>query len=265
MDKTKVSVIVLSCDKNHFLWDGFFKLLEKYWPNHPPRLVLSTETLSFNGVIVSNSRSKNEDWSTRVFHAICDANTEYVILMLDDFFIREPVDERRFENYLEIMQKDKNVAAISLESQPGCKKGTYLSEGLVKRRRFDSYRINAQPTVWSSKYLTKILRQGESPWQFELSGTFRSFFAKGELYAIDKNQRSVIPTDKGWLIVRGVLNNTLVDYYQENEDIDLHPYLNITNQKNLEKSKPRFVRLIGYYTECIKSLGYKKFYMKEKI
>lgn len=263
MKKTEISIVVLSCDKNSFLWDGFFTLLDKYWTLHPQRIVLSTESLqyTYKNVVISNSRSTNEDWSTRLFHAICDANSEYVIIMLDDFFIKDMVAESKIEKYFDIIRKDSRIAAISLEPQPGCKTGRYASEEIVKRRRIASYRINAQPTIWRSNYLIKILRKGESPWQFEVSGTFRSFFEKGELYAVATGDSSIIPTDKGWLVVRGVLNDTLADYYKKEEGIDLQPYMGKSIQTT-PKNRFKLLRIIGYGAECIRSLAYKRFSLK---
>ena len=265
MNVSMISIVVISCDKNCYLWDGFFKLMRKYWPHHPLKIVLSTETLSYSDVLVSNSRFKDEDWSSRLYHAICDAGTEYVILMLDDFFIKDFVNEEKLGKYFDIIVEDETVAAISLVSQPCCStKSSYLRDGLVLRQRFAPYRINAQPTVWRSEYLVNILRKGESPWQFELSGTFRSVFANRCLYAIDRNQQSIIPTDKGWLVIRGVLNEDLVIYYHDKEDIDLFPYFSNSNQIADARKKPRLTRLFGYYVECFKSLGYKRFNLKDR-
>lgn len=264
MVKEKISLIILSCDKNNFLWDGFFKLLDKYWINHPKRIILSSEKKIYENpsIISSTVCDNNEDWSSRLYHAICDANTEFVILLLDDFYIKSYVNEKIVNEYINLMFNDLKIVGISFESQPGSVEFLkYKKLGLVKRKRFSTYRINAQPGIWRSSYLKKILRQGETPWQFELSGTFRSFFMSGDLYAVKSNQE-IIPTDKGWLIVRGKLNEKLVEYYLKEENIDLHIYM-CKNCKTLEnhsnkKGIYKFIRILKYSVECIRSLGYKK-------
>ena len=262
MENEKISLIILSCDKNSFLWPGFFKLLDKYWPNHPSRVILSTETKVYNNnsIIMSNNRCLNENWSSRFYHAICEAGTEFVIVMLDDFYIKSNVNETKVNKYIEIINTDLKISMISFENQPDCiEKNKYSNEKLLKRKKFSSYRINAQPGIWRSSYLKNILRNGENPWQFELSGTFRSFFMKGDLYAVG-NEEKIIPTDKGWLVVRGELNKKLVEYYLKKENIDLSAQLEENNIpfKNNKKKSCKIVRIIGYCLECIKSLTYKK-------
>ena len=42
-----IAFVVSSCDKYYFLWDPFFKTLEKYWPDCPFQLYLITNSLDY--------------------------------------------------------------------------------------------------------------------------------------------------------------------------------------------------------------------------
>lgn len=262
-----LSLVILSCDTHSYLWDGYFKLLNKYWKQHPSEIILSTESRDYQNESVTLSHNINckEEWSDRTYRAIRKASTEYVFVTLDDFYLKAPVDNERLHKYLQCMRDDRNIVEVSLASQPRPNyHDHYNTFGLLRRSRVSAYRVSAQPTIWRNDYLMRVLRAGENPWQFELSASFRSVFLRGKIYCVDKWHEKVFPTDGGWLVVRGVINENLQQYFSLNEGIVI---MNdeINHQLiSTQKSKPKIVRIWGYAVHAIQSLFKRQFRDEEQ-
>lgn len=87
-----MQILVLSCDKYEPCWKPFFTLLEKYYPGHPKTfLVTETKTCPYCETININS----DKWGIRFKGALNQLTDDDVLVMLDDFFIRGPVDAER--------------------------------------------------------------------------------------------------------------------------------------------------------------------------
>lgn len=44
----QLAILVLSCDKYSDLWDDFFNLKDKFWPECPYSCYLATDTKEYN-------------------------------------------------------------------------------------------------------------------------------------------------------------------------------------------------------------------------
>ena len=90
-----MKMVVLSCDKYEPCWKPFFTLLEKYYPHHP-EVYLITETKQCPYCKTINVDSNI--WTERFREGLKQIDDNQVLVMLDDFFIRKPVDEKRINN-----------------------------------------------------------------------------------------------------------------------------------------------------------------------
>ena len=85
------SIVVMSCDKYECCWYPFFKCLDKYFPNHPKTyLITEGKTSKYSETIATTG-----SWTKRLKDALEQIKEDYILLMLEDFFIRKPVDEER--------------------------------------------------------------------------------------------------------------------------------------------------------------------------
>ena len=44
-----ITIVVNSCDKFKDAWEPFFVLLDKYWTDHPRKVLLNSETIEYKG------------------------------------------------------------------------------------------------------------------------------------------------------------------------------------------------------------------------
>ena len=221
---TQISLLYSTCDRYECLWNGFFRLWEKYWPDFDSKVILNTESKSFSFGkynIVRPSFSKlNLTWSERIYESLLLVDTPYVLFTLDDFYIKSPVDVNTINMCIEQMNKDKSINLFTFGWQPGKNKACDFSDKFELRGRFAPYRVNAQIALWRVTYLKKIIKLYENPWEFELNGSFRSSIYGGKLYSLKKNTPLVFDYDWGFLVVRGQLNKEVSDYFSTKEKME---------------------------------------------
>ena len=84
-------ILVMSCDKNKDLFDPYHICIEKYWKDHP-EIIYSTESVDNPYYKTINSDYPIEKWTKRVIDSVNQIDSEYILLMVDDIFIRDYVN-----------------------------------------------------------------------------------------------------------------------------------------------------------------------------
>jgi len=256
----KITVIYNTCDKYEPLWNGFFTQFKKYWSGYTGDIVLNTEekSFAFEGLDIIRPVGKNTgcSWSQRILNSLAAVSTPYVVMILDDFYFKSPVKTGVIDECTARMDKDRDTMLFTFGWQPGKNIPDPESELFERRGRFAPYRVNAQIGLWRVSYLKKILRSYENPWQFELSGSFRSSLYGGKLYSLKKDAPLVFDYDWGFLIIRGKLNREVSDYFAQHEGLDMElPFEPFDGDARAdEMSKGRGRRIVGYAKDAVVSL-----------
>lgn len=181
MSKNKCAVLVNSCDKYEDAWVPFFKLLEKYWKDCPYQYYLNTETkaLSVEGVDVTvlNSDScrkgNNVPWGKRLKDCLNRVQEEYVIILLEDFFMQAPVNQTELERCIRLMDKDDRYAAIYFKQIEGFTDCCEEEPEYFKMNENIMYKLNLQAGLWRKSDLETLTDDNDSPWEFEFVGQKR--------------------------------------------------------------------------------------------
>lgn len=174
--KELCSVLVSSCDKYEDAWLPFFTFFKQSWCNCPYPVYLNTETKQYhdNSVPVHMLNYTAGSWSSRLKKALQAIKTKYVILLLEDFFLLDKVNEEAVSESIALMQKDKRIAVIDFSLDKKSAGKPYPSNGnFCERARSSLYFLNCQAAIWRRRDLIKFLSPYESPWQFELFGSRR--------------------------------------------------------------------------------------------
>jgi hypothetical protein len=115
----------------------FFSLLDKYWPELDLPIVLNTESQkfsceNFNILCPAVERSKGKiNWGKRFIESLEYVKTNYVLLLIDDFFISSPVNKDFLEIIFDSMKKE-SAACVYLKSGNEYIKNKYDSEIIEK-------------------------------------------------------------------------------------------------------------------------------------
>lgn len=258
--RDNLSIIYMSCDRYKSLWRGFFTLLDRYWPECDLNIILDSESEHFSYGRLNISEplfcGNGVPWSSRLLMSLEKAETPFVLLMMDDFYIKSPVDIHEIEKCVRRMKENSKVKGFVLTSEPGPNKSVSKYDRFEQRGRFATYRITAAMGIWRVDYLKKIIRRTESPWQFEINGSFRSSIYGGILYSKKEDTAPIVDTDHGFLVIRGKQNRELVDYFNKVEDLNLNLDFDFIENGNIviKKNMAHYLRLVKYLFSMVWSL-----------
>ena len=188
-----VTLVVSSTDSYSDMWDPFFKLLKKYWDPQCP-IVLSTDSRSYSypGLNIQTMQlfkpDENPVWSKRLMRHLERIDTDYIIMILDDFFITGPVDEKKIEQCIQWMDADTQITCFNFHCAHYDTNLPCQYDGFLEKPQRSKYKMNCQAALWRRKSLLKDMREHENPWNFENLGSQRSWRYKDQkFYQADKD------------------------------------------------------------------------------
>ncbi|HVZ64224.1 MAG TPA: hypothetical protein VG838_07065 [Opitutaceae bacterium] len=178
-------MLIMSCDAYRDLWTPFFTLFARHWPDCPFRIYLGAEKHACRhpGVTTLSSPRDGRDWGGRLRDYLMQLTPPYVIVMLDDFFLRRPTKSTQVLQCLAFARK-VHAVQVRLIPRPG---PTDLvgGEELVGACAVGlPYRLSSQAAIWSRMDLVKFAHAGESIWEFEHLGNERAMEYADGFYAV---------------------------------------------------------------------------------
>lgn len=167
--KDNMSIVIVSYDGYSDLWEDFFTLKDLNWGNCPYNTYLAnnTKTFSHENVTVINC-GIDAQWSDRARKAIQALSTKYVCLMVEDFYISGPVDNKLIEEALALMEKD-GIKYYKLQTMTRKKTENY--EGIDYLRTITSnikYGVSLTTGIWEKEHILQLIGdESYNPWKFE--------------------------------------------------------------------------------------------------
>jgi hypothetical protein len=234
MKNNNFTILINTTDSFEDCWVPFFTLFKKFWPEYSGKIYLNTETKVFNfpGLdIVSIQNNKDTpsiriSWSECLIRALNNIDSDVILYMQEDYFLKDNVKNDLVEKYVQMMQENLKIDCIHLTDQGVAaeKPSNYENLWTVPVQHKD--RISCQAALWRKDVLLQYLRSYESGWSFEWWGSKRAAILKHNFYVVDnswckKNHFEIIP-----YIFTGVIggrwfdeviplfekNNILIDY-----------------------------------------------------
>lgn len=160
------AVVIISFDGYKDVWETFFKCYSRFWKNNYYRTYLITnyEKPDFRGVKCITTGTE-KSWSHRVRSALEQIEEEYLLILLEDYFLCEEITSRRVTELFEECKKGDydylRIVPIPYEHRKK-KKGIYqLDDAFL-------YGVNLQAAIWKKIYLKELLYKDDfSAWEFE--------------------------------------------------------------------------------------------------
>lgn len=200
------TVLVCSCDKYEDIWDPFFTLYKKNCSNLNLPIVLNTESkdYKFEGLDIKTLNLYGKDdkavtWSQRLIDTLNCIDSELILMLLDDFFIVNAIDDQKINDCIKWMLNDRNIAAFYLVPLKKDSINDNKYPGFVLRSKKDNYMLSCQAAIWRKEHLLKYLRPHESPWEFEVLGSKRCKRYDDKFYVYSQNNSTKI-IDYDWEI-----------------------------------------------------------------
>lgn len=227
---TDLSLLVMSCDRFRPVWDIFYPLLRRYWPEYSGSIYHYSETLQCaeDGVISLQSGydRKASNWSDGLLYSLEKIHTPYIILMLEDFFLNRPVKDDQVRERLKFMKSRNTIGCHRLVPIPPAESAEDGVFGKVLPG--EGYRISTQVAIWDRHYLMKVCRTGETAWEFERNGTIRSEEMEEEVWSPlpQPYEERVMTHING--VIRGKLSRQALRFLNM-EDLKVDPKIPVNN------------------------------------
>lgn len=178
--KEDLAILVVSCDRYADLWEIFFTLFDRYWPDCPYKVYLGTNFKTFelggrnSGKAVETIFvGEDKNWADNARCMLGHINEPYVLMLLEDFFIDKPVDTDHIRKRLDyVIKNDLDCLRLNPCPPPCNVIDRKLRIGCVECG--SPYYITTQPSIWKKESLSRLMRPGFSAWDFEIRNSKES-------------------------------------------------------------------------------------------
>lgn len=187
-----MKILVLSCDKNEETFMPFHYCIEKYWKNHP-EIIYATETITNPYYKTISKNYPLEMWTKRIRETLKEIDDNEILLMIDDIFIRKPVDTERIE-YARSHLKD-NIACFNFEKVFNNENQETNLKDFKMRNKGSEYELSLMCGLWDKEKLIKVLEKDSDPWAVEYNQETKGYdymINSGD-YIIDWGYKSFQP------------------------------------------------------------------------
>ena len=171
--KVKIFPIVINSHANASdLWPITYHFIQKNWPEHPP-IYLGANGGTDIGKVPEEWRlidqGEDRSFSSSLMDYVDAIESEYLILMLDDFAILEPVSNERLEEACRFVKKHEAVYMRLTPNPPGdIPFDSGYAQIAIDMR--PPYATSLQMAIWKRDFLRKLLAYDFNPWEFEVRG-----------------------------------------------------------------------------------------------
>lgn len=198
--KDELALIVMARDQSLFLADIEGLFIDRYWDDCPYKKYLVTQTRKpdfawYDEVVYTDNEMI---WGDRLEVGLKAVHAEYVLLLAEDFFLKERVETSRISEVLKCMSK-YNLAALWLTDPPVFSKKP--KSGKLRKAELrivppsSIYRVCLQPIIYRKDYLMRFAGLHYSPWQFERKASLISKYMNLGIFALEK---TAFPAVHAW-------------------------------------------------------------------
>jgi hypothetical protein len=180
----RCSVYIATCGAYSDLWPGFFHCWQKYWPDCPFPIYLGADKpVLSRDQLVQLPELRHAPWSEQVRSHLEQIPTDYVLLVLDDFYLRRSVETVRILTLLNALISLKGAMLRLLPRPPP---DILVEHKLMIGECLDGgpYRVCTQASLWQREALIALLRPSESIWEFEQNVQVRAAATHDRYYCV---------------------------------------------------------------------------------
>lgn len=121
----------------------------------------------------------DQSYKSRLIEGLKQCDNDYVLVMLDDYYITEKIDDDKFMQLVNQLENN-DILYCRLISIPKC----FANYKKIKKAKIIGknrhYRVSLQPSIWKKDALMEILEnaKGDTAWETEVS--LRAIQEKGD-------------------------------------------------------------------------------------
>ena len=192
----KLEIIVNSCDSYCDVWKPFFLRLKKEWQEINYPILLNTESKNYSllglDIRTIDTHFDFKSWGDRLVYHLEATDTEYVLMLFDDYILEDKISSNRINECLEILDNDRSIAVTYLVQVNGVNlidDNRYKEYSLIKSE--SDYIVNSAPGIWRKDILIEMLGRNDTPWAWEYFGSSRAYKTKYKFYSIKDKEKEI--------------------------------------------------------------------------
>ena len=255
-----VSLIVCSYDGYSDCWEGYFKLLKKYFPEAAQfEIILSTtgKIYELEGLPIKTIvHSPNDPWGKRTKACLEQAKYDLVMPMSEDYFLKSPVNFDSFKYFYNLMKENEKIDYIRLLRYNVRWTGEKSEFNYLERIDLKTkHRFLLIPGIWKKTVINRYLKNYENVFMSEKISGFRSWIYKDGFYSISEDYvekyGQLFNTDNSGFVFKGKWVPWQLDFLKkEGIEIDLKRRGVLTDEF---AKKTRFVSKINILKDPLNS------------
>lgn len=268
-----LTIVVNTCDAYHDVLGIFFYAFQHYWPRCPYHVVINTESRTYSHparVHHFDSLKGFDDWGGRLRATLSTIDSNFVLVVYDDFILDAPVSHVQIQQALALLQAKADAAVVYLIDTHLPLSDADTDEIFVALKDRIDYRLNSAPAIWRKQALMKYTEAGDTPWAWEVFGSYRTWGDGLVFYTLNPKHADIYSYnhDKGGAIYRGKWVREVVEKviqkYPLNIDWTLRGFSSKeVNEKRSFIWKLNFMRT-GFYMVGVKALYVVLSYIRAK-
>lgn len=264
--KNKITLIINTCDAYQDVLQLFLCALNEYWKNCDCRIVINTESIQYNfddaRIHVSNyiKDSGLDRWGDRLQSVLNSVDSDFVLMLYDDFILENHVRVDGVYKAIDLLLTESKSSAVYLinTALPIEKNDNCLFLRVKKRSDFI---LNSAPAIWRRKDLISYIEKNDTPWAWEVFGSYRTFNKDNIFYSLNPNNDDIFPYNhkKGGAIYRGKWVREVVDDKFKKYNLNIDP--TARGFINMDELVPRnFQWKLKFMLDGFRMVGIKAFY-----
>jgi hypothetical protein len=165
-----MKIICLTSNEYLNILPGFAYLFNKYYPGQEVTIVRYEDRppkLPDNFKNYAIGQQSNYSWSGGLKRYLNDISDEFVLLMLEDYYLDKPVDVELIEPTVNLMNGFKEIMKFDLTDDRLKVKHTDYGNGVIQSDINAPFLASLQAAIWRRDFLLAILNTKDNPWKFE--------------------------------------------------------------------------------------------------
>jgi hypothetical protein len=259
-----LTVVVNTCDAYHDVLGIFFHAWQDCWPDCPYPIVINTESMNYSHparVHHHSSSSGTDDWGARLRATLSSIDCEFVMMVYDDFILDAPVSQERVQQALSLLGAQPSAVVAYLIDTALPLSRTDTDDVFVPLKDRVDYRLNSAPAIWRKQALVDYTEVGDTPWAWEVFGTYRTWGDGRVFYSLNPKQPDIYPYNhsKGGAIYRGKWVREVVDKVITKYPIDIN-WIERGFSSDIVFEKRTFIWKLQFMQTGIRMVGLKALY-----
>ena len=167
-----LTVLVGSCDSYNSLWKPFQICFNRYWKFNTENIFVTEkmEVPNYTEMKFRTVTSNKHSWAGRMLDGLSECKTDFIFFILEDYFFDYSYDSEKMNIWLSDMNKyEMNRLQISPSGYQKYQKIDNIPYHQIHPS--SNYLISMQPSIWRTIFLRDNLKDGYSPWDFEIKGS----------------------------------------------------------------------------------------------